>query len=148
RRQKIDLYHEQNYVPLGYDVPVVITIHDLSWLHYPETHPADRVRWLARGLPKALERAGAIMVDSNFVRTEVIENFGVAPARVHIAHLGVSRVYRRRTAAETAGAHGGGSQMHGLGSWSLHHHGGHERAAEEHPACARSLCPDSRGDLR
>ena len=48
RRHAIDLYHEQNYVPLGYDVPVVITVHDLSWFHYPETHPADRVRWLAR----------------------------------------------------------------------------------------------------
>lgn len=104
RRHAIDLYHEQNYVPLGYDVPVVITIHDLSWFHYPETHPADRVRWLARGLPKALERAGAIMVDSNFVRSEVIETFGVAPERVHTAHLGVSSVYRQRTKEETAGA--------------------------------------------
>src|SRR4029450_6918112 len=80
------------------------TIHDLSWLHYPETHPADRVRWLARGLPKALERAGAVMGDSNFVRTEVIETFGVAPERVHTAHLGVSSVYRRRTNDETARA--------------------------------------------
>lgn len=104
RRHAIDLYHEQNYVPLGYDVPVVITVHDLSWLHYPETHPRDRVRWLARGLPKALERAGAIMVDSNFVRTEVIDTFGVAPERVHTAHLGVSSVYRKRTEQETAGA--------------------------------------------
>jgi alpha-1,3-rhamnosyl/mannosyltransferase len=104
RRHAIDLYHEQNYVPLGYDVPVVITVHDLSWLHYPETHPRDRVRWLARGLPKALERAGAIMVDSNFVRTEVINTFGVAPERVHTAHLGVSSVYRKRTEQETSGA--------------------------------------------
>lgn len=102
-RNAIDLYHEQNYVPLRYDVPVVITIHDLSWFHYPDTHPADRVRWLERGMPRALERAGAIMVDSNFVRAEVIETFGVAPERVHTAHLGVSSVYRQRTEEETAG---------------------------------------------
>jgi len=104
RGHAIDLYHEQNYVPLGYDVPVVITIHDLSWLRYPETQPADRVRWLARGLPKALARAGAIMVDSNFVRTEVIDTFGIAPERVHTAHLGVSSVFRERTKDETARA--------------------------------------------
>jgi alpha-1,3-rhamnosyl/mannosyltransferase len=104
RRHAIDLYHEQNYVPLGYDVPVVITVHDLSWLRYPETQPADRVRWLTRGLPKALARAGAIIVDSNFVRTEVIDTFAVAPERVHTAHLGVSSVFRKRTSEETARA--------------------------------------------
>ena len=57
RRHRIELYHEQNYVPLSYDVPVVITIHDLSWMRYSEAHPADRVRWLERGLPKAIDRA-------------------------------------------------------------------------------------------
>ncbi len=104
REQRIDLYHEQNYVPLRYDVPVVITIHDLSWVHYPETHPVDRVRWLTRGLPRAVERAGAILVDSEFVRGEVIATFGVAPERVHTAHLGVSPVYRPRSGAELAEA--------------------------------------------
>jgi hypothetical protein len=29
RRHRIQVYHEQNYVPLAYDVPVVITVHDL-----------------------------------------------------------------------------------------------------------------------
>ena len=102
REHRIDLYHEQNYVPLRYDVPTVITIHDLSWLHYPETHPADRVRWLMRGMPRAVERARAILVDSHFVRAEVIERLGVAPEKVFTAHLGVSKVYRQRTEAETA----------------------------------------------
>jgi alpha-1,3-rhamnosyl/mannosyltransferase len=101
REHRIDLYHEPNYVPLRYDVPVVITIHDLSWLHYPETHPVDRVRWLMRGMPRAIDRARAIIVDSHFVRAEVIKEFGVAPERVHTAHLGVSKIYRQRSAEET-----------------------------------------------
>ncbi|MGA8031575.1 MAG: glycosyltransferase family 1 protein, partial [Casimicrobiaceae bacterium] len=46
RRHAIDVYHEPNYVPIGYDVPVVVSVHDLSWLRYPQTHPRDRVRWL------------------------------------------------------------------------------------------------------
>src|ERR1700736_3561680 len=56
RKHAIEVYHEQNYIPLGYGAPVVITIHDLSWIRYPETHPVDRVRWLERGLPRAIER--------------------------------------------------------------------------------------------
>jgi O-antigen biosynthesis alpha-1,3-rhamnosyltransferase len=101
-RHRIQVYHEQNYIPLAYNVPVVITIHDLSWVRYPETHPLDRVRWLERGLPKALARASAVLVDSDFVRAEVLATFGVAPERVRTAYLGVSDDYRPRAAKETA----------------------------------------------
>jgi alpha-1,3-rhamnosyl/mannosyltransferase len=102
RRHRIQVYHEQNYVPLAYDVPVVITVHDFSWFRYPDTHPPDRVRWLERGLPQALARAAAILVDSDFVRAEVVATFGVAPERVRTAYLGVPGDYRPRSAEETA----------------------------------------------
>jgi glycosyltransferase involved in cell wall biosynthesis len=104
RRHRIDLYHEQNYVPLSYDVPVVVTIHDLSWIRYPESHPTDRVRWLARGLPKAIDRSEAILVDSDFIRHEVLTTFGIDTERVHTAYLGVAPDFRPRTAAETSSA--------------------------------------------
>ena len=102
RRCAIELYHEPNYVPFQADVPVVITIHDLSWLRYPETHPPDRVRWLRRGLPHAVECAAAIIVDSEFTRREVLGTFTVDPRRLHTAHLGVSREFRPRSVTETA----------------------------------------------
>lgn len=101
RSHSIGLYHEPNYVPLRYGVPVVLTIHDLSWLRYPEMHPADRVRWLERGMPIALTRAAAILVDSAFVRQEVLSTFAIDPDRVHTAALGVSPIFHPRTAAET-----------------------------------------------
>lgn len=101
RRFHIDLYHEQNYVPLSYDVPVVITIHDLSWIRYPEAHPIDRVRWAERGLAKAVDRASAILVDSDFIRDEVLTTFGIDETLVHTAHLGVASDFRPRGADET-----------------------------------------------
>ncbi len=101
RRYGIELYHEPNYVPIPTDVPFVTTIHDLSWLHYPETHPIDRIRWLEKGLPRAIERARAIVVDSEFVRNEVLSTFSIAPARVHAVHLGASEEFRPRTSVET-----------------------------------------------
>lgn len=102
REHQIALYHEQNYVPLSYDVPVVITIHDLSWIRYPGAHPVDRVRWLEKGLPRALEHARAILVDSEFIRKEVLSTFGVDRERVHVAHLGVPRGFRPMSVVETA----------------------------------------------
>ena len=102
RKRAIDVYHEPNYVPICYDVPVVITVHDLSWLRYPETHPADRVRWLERGLPRAIERAAAIIVDSEFVRQEVLSTFSVRAAKVRTVHLGVAAEFHPRDGAATA----------------------------------------------
>ena len=102
RRHRIELYHEPNYVPLSYDVPVVITIHDLSWIGFPQAHPADRVRWLEQSLPKAIDRAHAILVDSDFIRNEVLTTFGVDTERVRTAHLGVAPRFRPHDAGQTA----------------------------------------------
>ncbi|HXR56159.1 MAG TPA: glycosyltransferase, partial [Casimicrobiaceae bacterium] len=101
RRHAIALYHEPNYVPIGYDVPVVITVHDLSWIRYPEMHPKDRIRWLTQRMPQALERAAAVLTDSEFVRRELLQTFPVAPGRVHTAYLGVSASFGPRSEAET-----------------------------------------------
>lgn len=103
-RHAIDLYHEPNYVPLCWDVPVVVSIHDLSWIHYPDAHPRDRIRWLERGVPRAVRDAAAIVVDSEYVRDEVLLKLGAASSRVHVAALGVSAEFRPRTADETRSA--------------------------------------------
>ena len=102
RRHGIDLYHEPNYVPIRRDVPFVLTVHDLSWLRYPQTHPRDRIRWLERGLPRALAETRMVLVDSDFVRGEVLERFGLAPERVRTVHLGVADGYRPQSPADTA----------------------------------------------
>ncbi len=103
RKHAFDLYHEPAFLPFRFDGPIVITIHDLSPLRYPETHPADRVENFRRMLPDAIERASRIIVDSEFVGREVMEMFRVDPARVCPIHLGVSAEYRPRTAEETSG---------------------------------------------
>lgn len=113
RRFAIELYHEPNYVPLAFDVPVVLTVHDLSWVHFPQTHPGDRVRWLERHLPPALDRAAAVLVDSDFVRREVLAAFPVPPERVHAVHLGVDARFRPRTALATRVVLGGHGLRHG-----------------------------------
>jgi alpha-1,3-rhamnosyl/mannosyltransferase len=102
RRFGSNLYHEPAFFPFRFDGPTVITIHDLSPLRYPETHPADRVQNFRKHLPDAIDRAARIIVDSEFVGREVIEMFRVDAARVRPVHLGVSAEYRPRPAAETA----------------------------------------------
>ncbi|HLX29242.1 MAG TPA: glycosyltransferase family 1 protein [Casimicrobiaceae bacterium] len=101
RRAGIDVYHEPNYVPFRVDAPVAITIHDLSWIRYPQTHPRERVRWLERGVPRAIARADAIIVDAEFTKRELQQAFGVAPSRVNVIPLGVAAHFHPRTPAQT-----------------------------------------------
>ena len=97
----IDIYHEPNYVAFRSRVPTVVTVHDLSFIHYPDTHPPDRVHWLQRDLPEAIERAAAVIVDSQFVRDEVLHAFAVPATRVHAVPLGVAGAFRPRSSDET-----------------------------------------------
>jgi len=101
-RRALDVYHEPNYVPFEVDVPTVITVHDLSWLRHPETHPPDRVRWLMHAMPGAIERAAAIIVDSEFTRGELQAAFPESALRVRTVHLGVDRSFHPRETKDTA----------------------------------------------
>jgi alpha-1,3-rhamnosyl/mannosyltransferase len=83
-----DIYHDPNYLSFRFDGPIVITVHDLSHVRYPETHPAIRVKAMNKFLPQAMETASNIIVDSGFVKDEVVNHFGVDPHKVHVIYLG------------------------------------------------------------
>jgi glycosyltransferase involved in cell wall biosynthesis len=99
-----DLYHEPSFLPFRFDGPTVVTVHDLSPLRYPDTQPTMRVREVMERLPQAVRKASAILVDSEFIKNELIQILGVDPGRVTSAPLGVGSEYRPRTAEETAHA--------------------------------------------
>jgi glycosyltransferase involved in cell wall biosynthesis len=99
QQHRIELYHEPNFVAYRFRGPAVVTVHDLSWVRHPETHPVDRVRQMNRFMPKTMEAAAHILVDSEFIRREVIDYFGVAPDRVTTTLLGVAKEFRPIDAA-------------------------------------------------
>lgn len=96
RRMQDWLLHTPNYVLMPFDGPSVTTIHDLSWLNYPETHPRERVRFLERHLPRTLEQAAAVITDSAFVASEIENRLGVARTKLRVVPLGVDAAYRPR----------------------------------------------------
>lgn len=83
------VYHEPNYVLRPIDAPAVVSCHDLSFIRYPEHHPRERVRHLDRHLKDSLDRAARVLTDSDFVRREVIDGFGLDPSKVISVPLGV-----------------------------------------------------------
>jgi len=101
-RRRIDLHHAPNFLPSRFSGPIVITVHDLSFLKYPETHPEDRVRHMNKFLPSAIERASFILVDSEFVRQEVLSQFSISEEKVVTTLLGVSERFRAMPSEHTA----------------------------------------------
>src|SRR3954463_718442 len=100
KRRHIDLYHAPNFLPLRFYGPTVITVHDLSFMRYPETHPKERVQVMERRLPKAIAASEFVLVDSDFVRDEVIEVYGAPADKVITTHLGVSERFQPLSAHE------------------------------------------------
>jgi alpha-1,3-rhamnosyl/mannosyltransferase len=95
KSEDFDLYHDPSFKPLSFRGPIVITVHDLSPMHYPDTHPKDRVLDFEKNLPKSLQRAERILVDSDFIRNEIIREFGFAD-KIHTVHLGVDPSFHPR----------------------------------------------------
>lgn len=96
------IYHEPCFVLRPFDGPCVVTVHDLSYIHYPQHLPLGRRRYLERNLPRSLDRADRIITVSQFVRHELISIMGVDRGKVTAISLGVDSRFRPRHAIEVA----------------------------------------------
>jgi glycosyltransferase involved in cell wall biosynthesis len=110
RRSRLDVFHSTSYyAPLASGVPTVVTIHDLSTLIVPETHPRSRViraRLLLRQVGAA---AAAIITPSESVRADVAQWLDVPLGRIHVVPGAAAEHFRPvppAAAAEVARRYG------------------------------------------
>ena len=89
---RLDVVHGTNsIVPPTRRAKQLVTVHDLSPLHFPELcEPATRV--YPDFIRRALSRGAWVHTDSQFVADEVVEAFGADPDRVRAIHPGVVRL--------------------------------------------------------
>ena len=89
---RLDVVHGTNsIVPPTRRAAQVVTVHDLSPLHYPELcEPATRV--YPDFIRQAIRRGAWVHTDSEFVAEEVVEAFGADPDRVRAIHPGIVRL--------------------------------------------------------
>jgi glycosyltransferase involved in cell wall biosynthesis len=109
RGMRFDLYHEPNFLAFDFDGPLVLTAHDLSWIRYPETHPSERVRAMHKYFEPGLRRAQVVLTDSDFVKREIVDVFGIDPARIRAIPIGLDPIFRpmaREAAQPVLAAHG------------------------------------------
>jgi glycosyltransferase involved in cell wall biosynthesis len=90
-----DLWHVTNqmsrYLPLDNRVPVVLTIHDLNFLHNDdEASKPGRIRRKLADIQRRVDRAAAIVTDSQYVADDLAAHVNLAGTPVHVVPLGLS----------------------------------------------------------
>lgn len=87
-----DIYHEVGFFPFKtHDhVRTVFTVHDMSVFRVPEWHPAERVTFMNRLLPKRVELAHSIITVSEFSKQEIIDVLDIDAGKITVCPLGVT----------------------------------------------------------
>jgi glycosyltransferase involved in cell wall biosynthesis len=101
-RARVDCLHVQYAAPLGYGGPLVVTVHDLGFLHVPGSFPAALRLALRVLVPRAIARASRIITGSDFCARDIRGRYGVDAGKVAVIPLGAASPFRPRPPAETA----------------------------------------------
>lgn len=76
--------------PLGKYAKKIITIHDLSFIHYPEFFSLKTRLWYKYIKPvKEIKEAARLIAVSKFTATDLIDTYGIAPDKITVIHEGV-----------------------------------------------------------
>ena len=83
-----DVFHATNFIaPPSRKVPIVVTVHDIGFVHHPEA-VTPGVRRMARLLPDVLRRASAVITVSRFTCEELVTWLPEVADRVEVIHNG------------------------------------------------------------
>ncbi|MEM9515747.1 MAG: glycosyltransferase family 1 protein [Actinomycetota bacterium] len=94
------VHHGGGTVPARPTRPVVLTIHDLQWLTYPEYVAPVKRRYLQWTVPRSVHRADVVVVPTEYVRASVIDAFDADPKAVVVVPHGVEADLGARVASD------------------------------------------------
>ena len=81
----IDIFHASNWTIPSLDCPLVTTIHDLTFIKYPEQHLPYYIAAHKRHLNRAKKRAAAIISVSQATKQDLIDQ-GLAPDKIQVVY--------------------------------------------------------------
>lgn len=92
---QVDIAHGTNFLPLPSGrSKTVVTIHDCSFMVFPEYASKDTLRVLTKKIPRIIHEVDVILTDSNHARKEVIEIFDAPENKVNVVYAAASEIYR------------------------------------------------------
>jgi glycosyltransferase involved in cell wall biosynthesis len=97
------LLHAPHYtLPLGWNGPAVVTIHDLIHVRFARFHKPGAGLYARAVAGLAARRATAVIADSEATRHDIVELLGAPVEKVRVVPLGVSPLLKPATAVDIA----------------------------------------------
>jgi glycosyltransferase involved in cell wall biosynthesis len=94
RQDRPDLLHVQYTAPLRCPVPVVVSVHDVSFLEHPEFFPRFRSMQLRWSVHRTVRSAAKILTLSEFSSSAIQRAYGVSPDDIVVAPLAAAPEFR------------------------------------------------------
>jgi len=87
----LDIFYSPDFVlpPTRRGTRALLTVHDLSFLHYPEHFVPKLVQYLTQVVTRSVARADRVLADSEATRADLIAHLGTAPEKVTVLYSGV-----------------------------------------------------------
>lgn len=104
RSDRPDLLHVQYTGPLRSTVPLVVSVHDVSYLEYPQYFTRFRAAQLKITVKRTIEAAARILTPSEFSRDAILRNYAIDGTKVVVVPNAASSLFRpveRNVAAAT-----------------------------------------------
>jgi glycosyltransferase involved in cell wall biosynthesis len=91
---RADLFHGPSFTLPPSFIPSLLTVHDLSFLRYPQgAHPA-LLAWLTKAVPRSLQRARHVLADSASTRSDLIELMHIPADQITVIGAGVEKRFQ------------------------------------------------------
>jgi glycosyltransferase involved in cell wall biosynthesis len=81
-------------LPAWLPCPAVVTFYDLAALRYPDLYDPAELGHYENLIPSAARRSAAVLAISECTKRDLVEHFGIPPAKVFATPLGVDSQFR------------------------------------------------------
>lgn len=94
KKDKLDLYHGTSfYIPKGIKCKSVVTVHDLSFLKYPETFTKSRILYGKMFIKDSVNRANKVIAVSKSTKNDIVNYYGIDESKVEVVYLGARDIF-------------------------------------------------------
>ena len=89
------LFVPAHVLPILHPSRSVVTVHDLGYLHFPDTHPATQRLYLDASTRWNSRAARRVIADSQATKADLIRRYGTSAEKIVVAYPGIDPALRR-----------------------------------------------------
>jgi len=91
----LDIFHSPDFVlPPVRRARALVTVHDLSFIRYPQCADANLRAYLNQVVPRSVHRADLVLADSQSTKDDLMELLGVESDKIEVVYPGVEERFR------------------------------------------------------